>query len=365
MDDKMLKRTPLYAEHVAMGAKIVPFAGWEMPLWYSLGTFLEHCAVREGVGVFDVSHMGEIDLCGPDVVAFLERMTCNFVGGMVDGQAQYTALTNNSGGVIDDLIIYRHASDHMLLCVNAANVDSDFSWLLENLKENVAITNCSAQWSLVAVQGPKTFALLESLFQKNFGDFLKPFRFSAEVFAGSDVFVARTGYTGEEGVEIFVRPDVVRELWKVLINAGAQPCGLAARDSLRLEVCYPLHGCELAPDISAVESGLEWIVKPEKKGEFFGRAILEAQKKSGAPKNLVCFEVVDRGVVRGGAVVLDMQGRKIGVVTSGSKTATVGKCIGMALISGDQYEVGTHLHAIVRDRLVALKIVKKPFYSRS
>ena len=368
-----LKRTPLYESHLACGGKIVPFAGWEMPVQYPAGLVQEHECVRENVGLFDVSHMGEIEVQGSGAISYLDYVTCNAVKNIKDGQAQYSALTNPEGGVIDDIIIYRFSAEHFLLCVNAANADIDFAWLKEHEREDATVTNVSDQYAQIAVQGPKSFTLLERVFQKNFGSELKPFWFMKDMWQESPVIIARTGYTGEDGVEVFVAPEMAAELWDTLLaegeDLGVLPCGLGARDSLRLEVCYPLHGHELSPQVSAIESGLGWIVKPEKKGDFIGRAVLEREKSEGAKRTLAGFFVEEKGIVREGTEILTASGESAGVVTSGTRTPTVGKregkALGLMLIAGGNADVGSELRAVVRGKELPIRVAQTPFYRKS
>ncbi|MCI5065755.1 glycine cleavage system aminomethyltransferase GcvT [bacterium] len=372
MSEGKLRRTPLFEAHVALGGKMVPFAGWEMPVQYTAGVVEEHVCVRERVGLFDVSHMGEIEVRGARTEAFLDRVTCNAVTQLSDGQAQYTALPNEQGGVIDDIIIYRHSGEHFLLCVNASNAERDFEWLKEQEEDGAEVTNVSDRYAQIAVQGPQAFALLHELFQEDLSASIEPFHFASRVFEEHEVLIARTGYTGEQGVEIFVAPSDAVALWNALLQRGEAfgvlPCGLGARDSLRLEVCYPLHGHELSPEVSAIESGLGWIVKPAKKGDFIGRSVLEAQKKEGALRKLVGFFVEDRGIVRE-ETPLFVDGKEVGVVTSGTKTPTVGKltgkALGLALVQREHGEMGQMLTAQVRGKELACRIEKTPFYRAS
>jgi len=367
-----LRRTPLYHEHLKSAGKMVPFAGWEMPVQYPAGLVKEHECVRENVGLFDVSHMGEIEVKGGGAIAYLDYVTCNSVASMKDGQAQYSALPNPAGGVIDDIIVYRFSAEHFLLCVNAANADIDFAWLKEHERSDAEVTNVSDQYAQIAVQGPKAFQLLERVFGRAIGIEVKPFWFVQDVWRESPVIIARTGYTGEDGVEIFVSPEKAGELWEVLLQKGEDlgvlPCGLGARDSLRLEVCYPLHGHELSPEISAIESGLAWIVKPEKKGDFIGRSVLEREKSEGAQRALAGFYLEEPGIAREGTEVHSLDGRSIGTVTSGTRTPTVGKregkALGLMLIERKYAELDTQLYAIVRGKNIALRVVKTPFYKK-
>lgn len=335
----MLKRTPLFDSHLQLGAKMVPFAGYEMPVQYPSGLIEEHNAVRTGVGIFDVSHMGEIFVSGDSALSFLQRVACNDVSKLEIGKAQYSALLNEDGGVIDDIIVYKLGDKRYLLCVNASNTEKDFEWLKEQNREKVEIDNQSALWGQIAVQGPKAKDLVSSS--------LKYF----ECEQVDDKIIARTGYTGEDGFEIFVRADKTEELWNDLIKSGAVPCGLGARDTLRLEACYPLHGHELREDISAIESGLGWIVKFSK-GDFIGKEALEKNFN----RRLVGFFVIDPGIVRDGARVFDENGELCGFVTSGTKTPTVGKALGLALVSKEPKT------AEVRGKRLKIEVTKTPFY---
>ncbi|MCB0328747.1 MAG: glycine cleavage system aminomethyltransferase GcvT [Bdellovibrionales bacterium] len=376
-NQESLRRTPLYQNHLDCGGKMVPFAGWEMPVQYPAGVVEEHLCVRSRVGIFDVSHMGEIEVRGPGAEAYLDYITCNAVSTMKDGQAQYSALPNSDGGIVDDIIIYRYNPEHYLLCVNASNAEIDFQWLQDQQQgsdtfHSVSLKNLSDEYAQIAVQGPKAFSLLQRIFGQDFQATLKPFWFAPAIFDGEEVLVARTGYTGEDGVEVFVSPKKASALWTALLSEGEVdgilPCGLGARDSLRLEVCYPLHGHELSPKISAIESGLGWIVKPNKKGDFIGRSILEKQKAEGSPRKLVGFFVEDKGIVREETKVFSPEGIEVGFVTSGTKTPSVGKesgkALGLALVKRDVAEIGQELFGEVRGRKLKLQVVETPFYKR-
>jgi aminomethyltransferase len=363
-----MKRTPLYEEHIRLGAKMVEFAGWEMPVQYG-GVIAEHVAVREAVGLFDVSHMGEIWVTGPDALAALEQLTCNKVSALYDGKAQYSALLNHNGGVVDDIIVYRFSSERFLLCVNASNADKDFEWLKANNPTAAVITNESAEWGQIAVQGPRAIELIAPLVREHDLSGLKSFHFVESEILGSSVIVARTGYTGEDGVELFVRANNVANVWRLLLEHGASygvtPCGLGARDSLRLEAALPLHGHELGEDITALESGLGWIVKLDK-GDFIGRDALVQQQQAGVPRKLVGFFLNEPGIARQGDVVKAAMGDvEIGVVTSGTKTPTVNKALGMALVSTPYGALDTELKVFVRGRSIAAHVVPLPFYKRS
>lgn len=360
-----MKRTPLYDEHVRLGGKMVEFAGWEMPVQYS-GVIQEHQNVRERVGLFDVSHMGEIWVSGPNAEAALQHLTCNNVAALYDGKAQYSAILNENGGVIDDIIIYRFNKELYLLCVNASNADKDFEWLCSKNPTDARIENASAEYGQIAVQGPRAMELLAPLLKGPAFASLKPFHFIEAELLGSKVIVARTGYTGEDGVEIFVKTERTADLWRLLLEHGAScgvlPCGLGARDSLRLEAAYPLHGHELAEDVPALESGLGWIVKFDK-GEFIGRKALAAIKGKGQARKLVGFELDEAGIARQGDTLAD-SGSQVGVITSGTKTPTVNKALGMAFIRADLAAPGTKVSAVVRGRSIAAHVVALPFYKR-
>jgi aminomethyltransferase len=362
-----MKKTCLYDEHVRLGGKIVEFAGWQMPVQYS-GVVAEHVNVRERVGLFDVSHMGEIWVTGPSAEEALERLTCNRVGALYDGKAQYSAILNHNGGVIDDIIIYRFSKDRFLICVNASNGDKDFEWLVKNNPTDAKFTNASAEYGQIAVQGPRALELVAPLVKGGDMGGLKYFHFIEGEMMGVAVIVARTGYTGEDGVEIFVKSDRTVDLWRLLLEHGASygvlPCGLGARDSLRLEAALPLHGHELSEDISALESGLGWIVKFDK-GEFVGRDALIKQRDGGASRKLIGFHLSDAGIARQGDIVADTEGRSIGVVTSGTKTPTVNVALGMALVESTHVALNTKLSLIVRGRAIAGHVVPLPFYKRS
>ena len=363
-----MKRTPLYDEHVRLGGKMVEFAGWEMPVQYS-GVIAEHCNVRERVGLFDVSHMGEIWVTGPEAQSALEYLTCNKVAALVDGKAQYSALLNEKGGVIDDIIVYRFSPERFLLCVNASNADADYEWMKAKNPTSAVITNASAEYGQIAVQGPRAIELVAPLVKDADLLSVKPFHFLEADLLGTRVIIARTGYTGEDGVEIFIKHDRTLDLWRLLLEHGQSygvlPCGLGARDSLRLEAAYPLHGHELAPDISALESGLGWIIKFDK-GDFIGRDVLLAEKERGIARKLVGFFLDDAGIARqGDSLVVAGSSDIVGVVTSGTKTPTVQRALGMALVATQHTAVDTQIAVVVRGREIKGHVVSLPFYKRA
>jgi aminomethyltransferase len=362
-----MKKTPLYDEHIRLGGKIVEFAGWQMPVQYS-GVVAEHVAVRERVGLFDVSHMGEIWVTGPNAEKALEYMTCNKVSSLYDGKAHYSAMINEQGGVVDDIIIYRCSKERFLICVNASNADKDFEWLTKHNPTDANIVNASAEYGQIAVQGPRAMELVSPLVTGADLSTLAYFHFVECEIINSPVIVARTGYTGEDGVEIFVKPDKTADLWRLLLEHGAPlgilPCGLGARDSLRLEAALPLHGHELAEDITALESGLAWIVKFDK-GDFIGKDKLLTQKEAGLKKKLVGFHLDEAGIARQGDLVSTLDGTQIGVVASGTKTPTVNKALGMAFVETPYTAVDTKVAFVVRGRNIEGHVVQMPFYKRS
>jgi aminomethyltransferase len=363
-----MRRTPLYEEHVRLGGKMVEFAGWEMPVQYS-GVVAEHVAVRERVGLFDVSHMGEIWVTGASAEVCLEQLTCNRVAALYDGKAQYSALLNDTGGVIDDIIVYRFSSERYLLCVNASNADRDYEWLVSRNTTDAVITNASADYGQIAVQGPRAIELLAPLVRTTDLTQVKSFHFIETELLNTKVIIARTGYTGEDGVEIFIPSARTVDVWRLLLEHGAPyevvPCGLGARDSLRLEAALPLHGHELSPDISALESGLGWIVKFDK-GDFIGRAALLAERERGIARKLVGLVLTDAGIARqDDGVAAVGSGESIGVVTSGTKTPTVQKALAMALVNTEHSSVDTKVACVVRGRTIGSVVVPLPFYRRA
>lgn len=371
-----MKRTPLYENHKRLGARFTEFGGWEMPVQYS-GVIDEHNAVRSAAGLFDVSHMGEVTVKGPRALAFLEHVTSNEVSKLVDGKAQYSFLPNENGGVVDDIIVYRLGTDDYLLCVNAANTDKDYAWLSkQNARFNADLKNVSDEFAQIAIQGPRAVEIFEIAVGAAAGSFAaaampsfttKHYVPTAGALKGKSLLLARTGYTGEDGFEIFCTPGDAPLLWDVLIECGAphglKPCGLGARDTLRLEACLPLHGHELTDARSALVSGLGWVVKLQKE-DFIGKASLAAEKAGGLPQKLVGFEVKEPGIVRDGATIFKGD-RQVGIATSGTKTPTVNKAIGLAVVESAVAELGTGLHAEVRGKRLAIEIVKTPFYKRN
>jgi aminomethyltransferase len=334
-----LRRTPLYERHAALGARLVPFAGWEMPVQYT-SIREEHRAVRTSAGVFDVSHMGQLELAGAGAHEYLQERLSNDLDRIEDGRAQYTLLTNDRGGIVDDLIAYRRGHDDYLLVVNASNVEPDHEALSDT-------TDVSADWALLAVQGPQALDRL--------GIEVEPFTFREDEVLGVDCLVAGTGYTGERGCEVGCAPDDAHRLWDAVLEQGAVPCGLGARDTLRLEVCYPLHGNDISPARTPIEAGLGWACALDK--EFTGVDVLRRQKEMGTEEKLVAFVMEEQGIPR--------QGMKIeegGEVTSGTLSPMLDQGIGMGYVAAELAEPGTGITVDVRGRARRARIVKKPIY---
>jgi aminomethyltransferase len=336
------RRTPLYERHTALGARIVDFAGWEMPVQYT-GIQEEHRAVRTSAGVFDVSHMGQLELSGAGAHDYLQARLSNDLNRIGDGRAQYTLLTNERGGITDDLIAYRRGGDDYLLVVNASNVEPDHAALPDT-------TDVSDRYALLAVQGPEA---LERLSLQ-----LEPFTFREDDVLGVRCLVAGTGYTGERGCELGCDPDDAVRLWDAILACGVVPCGLGARDTLRLEACYPLHGNDISPERTPIEAGLGWACALDK--EFTGVDVLRRQKEEGTAARLVAFVLDDKGIPRQGMKIIEPPGE----VTSGSLSPMLGIGIGLAYVPTGSAEPGTTISVDLRGRLRKGHIVKKPIYKR-
>jgi aminomethyltransferase len=364
MDD--LRRTPLHSAHRARGAKMVPFGGWEMPVEYS-GLIAEHLAVRQKAGLFDVSHMGEFEIEGAGALAFLRRVTANDVARLAPGQAQYSALPNARGCPIDDVIVYRRGEDRFLMVVNAANVAKDFAWLQERGPTGCELRDRSDDFALIALQGPQAPAVLQELTTIDLAS-IGSYRFAEGEVTGHPTIVARTGYTGEDGFELFVAPEAAEALWTSLLESGAGrglvPAGLGARDTLRLEARMLLYGNDMDETTTLIEAGLGWIVAlDEARGDFEGRAVLAEQKARGAPRKLVGFEVVGRGIARHGYPVF-LGEEPMGAVTSGSYAPFLQKNIGLCYLPTARATPGTEFDVEIRERRVAARVVPTPFYRR-
>jgi aminomethyltransferase len=360
MGSEDLKRTPLHACHVEAGARLVEFAGWEMPVQYA-GVIDEHRAVRTAAGLFDVSHMGEVRVRGAGAESFLQRLTPNDVSKLSPGRAHYSGLLTDQGTYIDDLLIYRLAADDFLVVVNASNAPRDFEWIASRANGEAEVTNESDRWALLALQGPKAKEILEPLSPG--ASEIRYYGFRQGEVDGRPALISRTGYTGEDGFELYVAPEHAPALWRRLVEAGASPAGLGARDTLRLEAAMALYGHEIDETPTPWEAGLAWIVKLDK-GDFLGCDALVAQKAAGAPRKLVGFEVEGRGIARQGHAVVS-EGGTVGTVTSGTWSPTFEKALGLAYVPPDLAAPGTPLTLDVRGRQLAARVVETPFYRRA
>ena len=361
-----LRKTPLHARHRASNARMVPYAGWDMPVEYS-GITNEHLAVRTRAGVFDVSHMGEIEIAGKNALAAVQLISSNDASLLQTGQAQYAGLTTPDGTFVDDMLVYRVAPSHFMLVVNAANTAKDFAWISEQIKTvgDVAAIDSSSRYALIAVQGPAAREVLQPLATIDLTD-IGYYHFGYGEVASARATISRTGYTGEDGYEIFVPPNVADRLWQAILESGRSadviPCGLAARDTLRLEAAMRLYGNDIDDTTTVLEAGLGWTIG-WKKNAFIGRERLVEQKEKGPSRKLVGFEMIDRGIARQGYPVV-RDGRQVGAVTSGTQTPFLKKAIGMAYVPIASSAVGTEIDIDIRGRILKARIVALPFYSR-
>jgi aminomethyltransferase len=352
-----------------MGARMVDFGGWDMPVQYPAGTVEEHLRTRTAAGLFDVSHMGEIDVRGPDAIPFVNRLTSNDAAKLVDGQAQYSALTTPEGTVIDDLLVYRFGPEHLLLVVNASTTEKDWDWIKSHLKgESVDLQNVSANYCQIALQGPDALRILQTLTETTL-DEMKYYHFREGKVDNAPSIISRTGYTGEDGFEVYADAERAEQLWNKILDAGNHgspegvlPCGLAARNTLRLESSMALYGHEITEETTLLEANLGWICKLNK-GDFIGRERLAKQKEEGVKTRLVGFEMTERGIARDDQEVL-IDGERKGRVTSGSPAPYLKKNIGMAYVPVEFANEGQRIQIDVRGRAVGAQIVKTPFYKR-
>jgi aminomethyltransferase len=357
-----LKCTPLRAFHVAHGARMVDFAGWEMPVQYR-SILEEHKAVRRAAGLFDVSHMGEADIRGPDAAGFLNRLVTNDVARLFPGRALYSPMCYPMGGVVDDLLVYMRAAGHYFLCFNASNIDKDLAWMRSQATgSNVTITDRSADYALLAVQGPRSAAIVQALTDTKL-DLVQYYHFTEGIVAGVSCLISRTGYTGEDGFELYHAAGDAPRLAEALLAAGTphgmELAGLGARDSLRLEAGYPLYGHEISSNVSPIAAGLAWTVKFDKGVEFNGRAALAAEKAAGPARTIVFFKTGDRRIVRAGAPVLGPTGGAVGQVVSGTLSPILNEAIGSALV--ETAAAGQPLAVDIRGDKINLHLVKPPF----
>ncbi len=360
-----MKDTALSKIHEALGAKMVPFAGYNMPVSYE-GVNTEHETVRNTVGVFDVSHMGEFLVLGPNALACIQHVTSNDASKLVDGQAQYSCFPNADGGVVDDLIVYRLEEEKWLLVVNASNIAKDWAWINKHNHAGAELQNISEGYSLLAIQGPKAIEAMQSLTSEDLSA-IKFYTFKVSDFAGIDnVIISATGYTGSGGFEIYCKNEEAAQVWEKVFEAGAaygiKPIGLAARDTLRLEMGYCLYGNDIDDTTSPLEAGLGWITKFTK--EFVNSENLKKQKKRGVEKTLVAFELDERGIPRQGYDIVDGNGNKIGNVTSGTMSPSMGTGIGLGYVPVVFKDVGSKINIQIRKKAVSATVVKLPFYKK-
>ncbi len=357
-----IKNVALVNKHISLGAKMVPFAGFLMPVSYS-GLIDEHLTVRNAVGVFDVSHMGEFILKGDNALDLIQRVTSNDASVLTDGKIQYSCLPNDKGGIVDDLLVYRVDAKTYMLVVNASNIEKDWNWIKKYNTKNVEMTNLSEGTSLLAVQGPKAILALQKLTDVNLSD-IPYYSFKKGKFNGvEDVVISNTGYTGAGGFEIYFENAVANKMWNAIFEAGAEygikPIGLGARDTLRLEKAFCLYGNDINDTTSPIEAGLGWITKFTK--EFTNKAALLEQKKQGVSKKLVGFELVDRGIPRHNYQIADAAGKIIGTVTSGTQSPSLNKAIGMGYVSTSFSKLDSEIFILIRDKAIKAKVVKTPF----
>ena len=366
-DFDALQKTPLFDRHVAAGARIVDFGGWAMPVQYA-GVLAEHRGVRDAVGLFDVSHMGEFLVEGAGAEAFLQRLTTNDVRVLAVGQAQYSLALTPEGGIVDDLLVYKRGEGKYLVCVNAACIPEDWAWFTSHHDEaadGCSLINASGEWAQLAVQGRHAEAVVASLTDLPVAD-IEYYRFAEGTFDGVSAIVARTGYTGEDGFEVFVAPEDAPGVWDSILAAGEahgiQPVGLGARDTLRLEMKYSLYGNDITLETTPLEARLGWITKL-KKGPFIGRDALLAQKAEGLKRVLVAFKLLERGIARHGYDVI-VDGAVVGEVTSGSMSPSLGEPIGLCYLPFSHRKPGSRFEVQVRKKRIPAEVVKPPFYQR-
>jgi aminomethyltransferase len=360
-----MKNTALSHIHENLGAKMVPFAGYNMPVQYE-GVTAEHEVVRNSVGVFDVSHMGEFLIEGPNALALIQKVTSNDASTLIDGKAQYSCLPNADGGIVDDLIVYKLKDELYLLVVNASNIEKDWNWISSHNEMNAIMKNLSEDFSLLAIQGPKAVEAMQSLTSVNLAE-ISYYHFKVADFAGIDnVIISATGYTGSGGFEIYCKNTEVEQIWNKVFEAGAafgiKPIGLAARDTLRLEMGFCLYGNDINDTTSPLEAGLGWITKFTK--EFINSENLKKQKEAGITRKLIGFEMIDRGIPRHDYEIVNAEGNSIGIVTSGTQAPSLNKAIGMGYVSMDYATADSEIYIRIRNKDIKAKVVKMPFYKK-
>jgi aminomethyltransferase len=364
VDSSELKKTPLNAIHRELGARMVDFAGWDMPVQYT-GPIPEHIAVRTRAGMFDVSHMGEIELKGSTAEETIQKVTSNDVRRLAIGQCHYSALTTPSGTFVDDILVYRMGRLHFFLCVNSSNQHKDFEWIRDNAHPGTEVLFRSDDFAQIAVQGPRSAEILQPLTDVNLTS-MKYYWFAEGKFAGAQAIVSRTGYTGEDGFEVYVSPEKAASTWQRIMESGStyglQPAGLAARNTLRLEAKMALYGHDIDDSTTVLEADLAWICRLDK-GEFIGRGALLQQSRDGVPRLLVGFEMIERGIARDQCPVV-LEGAQVGHVTSGSPAPFLQKNIGLTYLPTSRATVGTEFEVMVRGKSVKARVVATPFYKR-
>lgn len=362
-----LKRTPLFDVYKEFGGKTIDFGGWELPVQFS-SIKEEHEAVRTKAGLFDVSHMGEVEVKGPDSLNYLQKMLTNDISKIKNGGAQYNAMCYENGGTVDDLLVYKIEDNHYLLVVNASNIEKDFKWLEDHLEGNVSIDNLSEKMAQLALQGPLAEKVLQKLAGETDLSTIGFFKFQQEVIInGKSALVSRTGYTGEDGFEIYCDASDAEDHWKAILSAGKDegvvPCGLGSRDTLRFEATLALYGQELSPEISPLEAGIGFAVKLNKEADFIGKEALKQQKEKGASRKLVGIEMIDRGIPRHGYPVYKGE-ELIGEVTTGTQSPSLKKNIGLVLIKNEHTGLDSEIEVEIRGKRLKAKVVPTPFYKR-
>lgn len=366
-----LKQTPLFPIYSKYGAKTIDFGGWDLPVQFS-SIKDEHEAVRTKAGLFDVSHMGEVTVKGSNALPFLQKMLTNDISKLSAGKTMYTIMCYPDGGTVDDLLVYKKGEDDYLLVINASNTDKDVEWLQKHIEGDVEVVNISDEMALLALQGPLAEQTLQKLTKEDLSQ-IRFFQFKDGVdFDGITALVSRTGYTGEDGFEIYLKPEDAQTLWEKILEAGQEdgviPCGLGARDTLRFEANLVLYGQEISSEISPIEAGLNFAVKVDKAEDFIGKEVLKEQRENGAPRKLVGIEMIERGIPRHGYpvfAIVDGEEKQIGEVTTGTQSPTLKKNVGLALIQTEFAELGRELYVQIRNKNTKAVIVKTPFYKRS
>ena len=358
-----MKKTALYNKHIELGAKMVPFAGYDMPVQYS-GVNSEHTNVRENVGVFDVSHMGEFLVKGKDALSFIQKISSNDASVLFPGRAQYAYLPNENGGIVDDMLVYMIAVNHYMLVVNASNIEKDWEWINSQNNFDVVLENISENTSLIAVQGPKAKELLQNFTEINLSK-IKFYNFETGTFAGfNDIIISATGYTGSGGFELYVPNNIAENIWDLIFKSNSQfgvlPAGLAARDTLRLEMGYCLYGNDINDNTSPISAGLGWVTKFTK--AFVGDDIIKKAKLEGTESKLIAFELLDKGIPRKDYEIEDVDGNLIGQVTSGTMGPSVKKAIGLGYVKSEHSNLGSKIFIKIRNKSISAEIIKLPFY---